>query len=140
RASLPSDLQCQRTQRPKPRTAQSASPSRWRRTPSVEAGYRAPIPTCKHLFQKKMHLMGTFLNIVIFQQHNRKDISNHKSQTPVPIRLLVEKSRKGPEKDPQRLGFYRAKNIAPDQNDSKKPRLQAVDSSIGPKSGSTRLM
>jgi len=80
-----------------------------------------------------MHLMGTFLNIVIFQQHNRKDISNHKSQTPVSIRLLVEKSRKGPEKDPQRLGFYPAKNIAPDQNDSKKTRFQAVDSSYMPK-------
>jgi hypothetical protein len=80
-----------------------------------------------------MHLMGTFLNIVIFQQHKRKAISNHKSQTPVPIRLLVEKSRKGQEKDPQRLGFYRAKNIAQDQNDSKKPRLRAVDSSYRPK-------
>ncbi|WP_297122639.1 hypothetical protein, partial [Thalassospira sp.] len=86
----------------------------------VEAGYRAPIRTCKHLFGKKVHLIGIFINTVIFQRDSQTGLSNHNSQTRPRPRPVVEKSSKAAENSLQRPGFWRAKNIEADQNDSKK--------------------
>ncbi|WP_297002639.1 MULTISPECIES: hypothetical protein, partial [unclassified Thalassospira] len=81
------------------------------------------IRTCKHLFRKKMHLIGIFINTVIFQCDSQTDPSNHNSQTRPRPRPVVEKPSKAAEISLQRPGSWRAKNIKPDQNDSKKASM-----------------
>ncbi|WP_336082897.1 hypothetical protein, partial [Thalassospira sp. CH_XMU1448-2] len=64
-----------------------------RRTPSVEAGYRAPIQTCKYLFEKKVHLIVFFTNNVDFQSIRDIAPSNHNNQNHTADGPLVEKTR-----------------------------------------------
>ncbi|MBX2831764.1 MAG: hypothetical protein KTR23_11375, partial [Rhodospirillales bacterium] len=65
-----------------------------RRTPSVEAGYRALFQTCKYLFEEKVHLIGFFTKIVNFQYHNHFAPSNRSNSTLPPRGPMVEKSRR----------------------------------------------
>jgi hypothetical protein len=70
-----------------------------------------------------VHLIGIFINTVIFQCDSQTDPSNHNSQTRPRPRPVVEKPSKAAENSLQRPGFWHAKNIEPDQKDSKKARM-----------------
>ncbi|WP_289078508.1 hypothetical protein, partial [uncultured Thalassospira sp.] len=62
--------------------------------PSVEAGYRALVRGCKHLFVKKVHLIAFFTNCFEFQSDSKITTSNLRNPATAPDRPRVEKTRK----------------------------------------------